>query len=160
MKVYLLRHGIAEDRSPSGTDAARRLTAEGEAEMRQVARGIRKLGLRFDVILSSPLVRARQTAEAVAREMDAEDRLTEEPRLASGARFGDFCAVLDDRKPGDRVLLVGHEPDLSSAISTFIGGGGVRMKKASLALVDLREVAAEGGELRWLLEAEQLSAVD
>jgi phosphohistidine phosphatase len=151
MRVYFLRHGIAEDRHPNGTDFDRRLTDEGIAEMEAVARGIHRLELRFDVILASPLVRARQTAEIVARELGAEAVLREARRLASGAGFGDLQHLLEGQPAKAHVLLVGHEPDFSGFVARLTGGGRVKMKKAGLACVDTAAVEPGAGELRWLL---------
>src|SRR5687768_492507 len=113
MKLFFLRHGIAEDRRSGFPDEQRRLTAEGIDEMRDVGQGMKALGLQFEAILTSPLTRARETAELAARALGQEDRLHEEPRLASGATFSAFEAALQGRSPRDSVLLVGHEPDLS-----------------------------------------------
>jgi phosphohistidine phosphatase len=169
MKLYFLRHGIAED-ADAGilswgvpavsemTDFNRRLTAEGLKEMRAVAQGMRKLELRFDVILASPLVRARQTAEIVARGLNAERRLQEEPRLACGCGFGPLVQMVDGHGPRAHVLLVGHEPDFSTLVHELTGGA-VRMGKASLACVDCPEVTRGGGELRWLLKADHLALI-
>ncbi len=160
MKLYFLRHGIAEDAVPPMRDAERKLTEEGIREMEGVGRGLQALGLDFDQILTSPLVRARETAEIAARALGREDRLRVCPNLASGARFGDLQRALEDLPSRSRVLLVGHEPDLSTLISDLIGGGAVRMKKASLAMVDAMHVEPDAGELRWLLTAEQLCLLD
>lgn len=159
MRLYFLRHGIAEDRHPGGSDHSRRLTPEGVEEMERVSRGMQALGLDFDLILTSPLTRARETAGIVARTLRAEECLREEPRLACGCRLGDLQSVLTHCAGKSRVLLVGHEPDFSTLASALTGGSRVRMKKASLACVatDLPEPGR--GELRWLLEAEQLGRI-
>lgn len=156
MKLYFLRHGIAEDRSADGSDAGRRLTSEGIEEMHRVAAGIRTLDLELTVLLASPLVRARETAEIVARTLDVPGKLREEPLLASGCDVQAIAHAVEELAPKARVLLVGHEPDFSEAISDLIGGGSVRMKKASLACVDWPTRRVGGGELRWLLTADQL----
>jgi phosphohistidine phosphatase len=124
--------------------------------MEAIARGMQELRVSFDRILTSPLVRARETAEIVARAYDVEDQLVEEERLASGSHFGDFQAVLKPFPPGAKILLVGHEPDLSGAVETLIGGGQVRMRKASLACVDCHSPQPGAGILRWLLDPDQL----
>jgi phosphohistidine phosphatase len=159
MRLYFLRHGIAEDRRPDLPDARRRLTSEGVEEMKNVARGMRALDLRFDALFTSPLARARETAEIVAEALKAEERLREEPLLASGCDFGDVAGALQGLPDRSHVLLVGHEPDFSALISDFIGGGAVRMKKAALACVDAPALRPGAGELRWLLNPEHLSRV-
>lgn len=156
MKLYFLRHGIAEDPRAGLPDARRALTPEGEAQMRAVGRGMEALGLRFDAILTSPLARARQTAEIAARELGQGERVREEPALASGAGLPDLARALEGQPETARLLLVGHEPDFSEMIGALIGGGSVRVKKASLACVEALRVRSGSGELRWLLKPEHL----
>lgn len=158
MKLYFLRHGIAEDGGPGLRDADRRLTAAGVEQMKAVARGIRQLGLEPDRILTSPLVRARQTAEHVAAELGAEGKLQVEPRLACGCDFSSLAAMLGGTAPKAKVLLVGHEPDFSSLIRALTGGE-VRVGKATLACVDCLNLRPGEGELRWLLKAEHLCRI-
>ena len=159
MKLYFLRHGAAEERRPDLPDADRRLTPEGIEEMRRVSAGLAALGLRLDAVLTSPLARARETAEMAAEALGLQDRVRIEKRLASGARPGDLQAALEDQPGNARLLLVGHEPDFSTLISTLIGGGRLRMKKAGVACVDLDRVEPGAGELRWLMEPGQLAQV-
>jgi phosphohistidine phosphatase len=157
MRLYILRHGVAEDRSPSQRDWDRRLTPAGIAEMRLAAAGMRRLGLRFDAVITSPLVRARETAELVIEGLANPPALQEDERLACGAGLGEYRTLLAPLPEKAHVLLVGHEPDCSRLIADLTGGE-VRMKKASLACVDAAGIAAGAGVLRWLLEAEHLAA--
>jgi phosphohistidine phosphatase len=159
MRLFFLRHGIAEDRAPGKSDFQRRLTEEGVAEMEAVGKGLRKLDLRLDLILTSPLVRARETAEIAAKALDLEQALKIEERLASGCGFSDLQQALSGVPDQARVLLVGHEPDFSELVGRLIGGGSVRVKKASLAFVDVDPVQPGHGCLRWLLEAEQMGRI-
>lgn len=159
MKLYFLRHGIAEDQSPTGRDADRRLTADGVFEMEAVARGMAALGLRFDSIRTSPRVRARHTAEIAATALELEALLTEAPALSYGCGLAELRELLTGVEAKARVLLVGHQPDLSLNIGALIGGGRVQMKKASLACVEVSRIEPGGGELRWLLHADQLARV-
>jgi phosphohistidine phosphatase len=154
MRLYFLRHGIAEDREIGETDFDRKLTPEGIEEMRRSAVGMKALGLKFDAVLSSPLVRARETAEIVGEALGLEVRLEE--ALASGAGMQDFARAVKGQPDKAHLLLVGHEPDFSETISALIGGGLVRMKKGALACVDARRMAPDEGELRWLLNPEHL----
>src|SRR5688572_22782487 len=121
MKLFFLRHGIAEDPRPGLGDSGRRLTAGGIEEMRGVGRGLRTLGLAFDAILTSPLPRARETAEIAAAALGLEDRLRVEDRLGCGCRFADLERLLRDQAPRGRVLLVGHEPDMSYLVGALTG---------------------------------------
>ncbi len=156
MRLFFLRHGDAEDRQPGRPDAARRLTPSGIQELELAARGMLGLDLRLDVILTSPLVRARETADIVARSLACEAHVQEVPALGGGCGLGDLQALLADQAPRARVLLVGHEPDFSTLVGTLIGGGHVRVAKASLACLDVQRVEPGGAELRWYLLAEHL----
>lgn len=153
MRVYFLRHGKAEDRAEwQGRDADRPLTPEGEEIMRREAEALRAMGLAPDVIVTSPLARARRTAEIVADGLGLSGRLVEDDRLAPGFDLDRLEQVFASRAPGARtVLVVGHEPDFSETVSALIGGGDVVMKKGGLARVDVAAPAAGGGRLEWLL---------
>jgi phosphohistidine phosphatase len=156
MKLYFLRHGIAQDHAPGLRDADRRLTPVGVDEMRGVGRGMAALDLRFDVILTSPLARARETAALAAEALGCPDAVREVRGLACGCGLDELATALAGQAHDARVLLVGHEPDFSELISLLIGGGAVRMKKASLAYVEAALLAPGACELRWLLNAAHL----
>ena len=150
MELYFLRHGIAADVGPDGSgDAGRPLTKEGIVKMQAAARGMRRLGLRLDALLSSPLVRAHETATIVAREIGLELQLADE--LAPGCDLARLDALLGEYRAAERVMLVGHEPDFSQLISTLTGGSLVQMKKGGLGRVDIDLLEAGAGTLIWLL---------
>ena len=152
MRVYFLRHGKAEDRAAwRGDDAARPLTAAGEKEMRREAKLLRAMDLALDLIVTSPLVRARRTAEIVADELGLGGRLVEDARLAPGFDVRRLEQVLAAHGPAESVMVVGHEPDFSATVAELIGGGDIVMKKGGLARVDVTAPAAGGGQLVWLL---------
>jgi phosphohistidine phosphatase len=159
LKLYFLRHGIAEDHSPTGRDADRRLTPEGITEMEAAAKGMAGLDLRLDVVLTSPKERARHTAEIAAAAMGISNRLRREPLLADSCGLDELRRALAGEAPSARVLLVGHQPDLSLNIGALIGGGRVQMKKASLAYLEVSRIEPGGAELRWLLHAAQLGRI-
>src|SRR5690349_2561607 len=120
MELYFLRHAIAADAGPDGMgDAARPLTKEGIAKMQAGARGMRRLGVKPDALLSSPLARARETAAIVARELELEMHLADE--LAPGCDAAQLFALLGEHRAAERVMLVGHEPDFSSLIGALAG---------------------------------------
>lgn len=152
MRVYFLRHGKAESRSAwRGADADRPLTSDGEEAMRREAKTLRAMELALDVIVTSPLERARRTAEIVADELGLRGRLVEDERLAPGFDVRRLEQLLAAHGPADAVMVVGHEPDFSATVAELIGGGDVVMKKGGLARVDLTAPVANGGELVWLL---------
>ena len=139
--IWFLRHGEAEDTEP---DFDRRLTSKGERQARDAGAALAALGVRIEVCLTSPKLRALDTAriacEALGVEVTVEERLT-------GGRFDplDLSAGLD------HVLLVGHEPDFSDAIAQLTGGR-VDMKKGGVAGVEDRA-------LRVLLRPKELRAI-
>jgi phosphohistidine phosphatase len=141
--LWLLRHGEAADGSP---DADRPLTDEGQAQSRAAGAALRVLGVNIDACLTSPKVRAADTAKLACAELDG---LTPqaEPRLAGGPFDGNALA----EGLGDDVMLVGHDPDFSMAIHRLTGAQ-VRLKKGGLAGV-------ERGELKVLLRPRELRAI-
>jgi phosphohistidine phosphatase len=140
--IWFLRHGDAEDGEP---DDERRLTDKGRRQAEAAGAALAALGIEPEVCLTSPKVRARDTA-TLACEALGDVEVVIEDRL----RGGDFDA-LDLAAGVDQVLLVGHEPDFSRAIAALIGGS-VDMKKGGLA-------AVEDGELRVLLRPREIKAI-
>lgn len=156
MELYFLRHADAEDPKPGQPDAERKLTAKGVKATKAEAAGMKKLGLKVDVILTSPFVRARQTADIVAEALGMGKPVPEE-HLASGCDLDGLAAALS-RHPGhDAVMVVGHEPDFSAMIGQLVGGAAIDLKKGGLALVRLKQVAPGAGTLCWLLTPEHLT---
>jgi phosphohistidine phosphatase len=166
MDVYILRHGPAEERGPEWPDDdARPLSAEGKAKTRGVASGIKALGVAPDAIYSSPLVRARQTAEIVAKTLSLTSRLHETGHLAPGGDPDALFAAIREATPGaDAVMLVGHEPDLGCLASRLLTGNAhgvdAPLKKAGLVRIEIDEPSAQGGgTLRWFLAPGHLRAI-
>src|SRR6267143_450320 len=116
MEIYILRHGIAVERGTPGykRDGDRPLTDEGVEKMRQIAKAMREMGLQFDVIFSSPYVRAKATADIVAEILGENVTLTDS--LLPEADLPELIDEINDEKP-QRVLLVVHESDLSALIA-------------------------------------------
>jgi phosphohistidine phosphatase len=140
--LWLLRHGDAADGSP---DAERPLTAKGEAQARAVGRALKAIGVELDACLTSPKVRAAETARLACEPLGVDPR--QEPKLAGGPFDAEALAA----GLGDNVLLVGHDPDFSMAVHALTGAQ-VRMKKGGLAGV-------EKGELKVLLRPSELEAI-
>src|ERR1035438_494590 len=126
MNLYILRHGIAVEPGTRGyeKDADRPLTPEGERKLSQIAEAMEALDLTFDLILSSPYLRARQTAEIVAEALKARKRLEFSDSLAPGGSTMKLVELLNClTPPPQNVLLVGHEPYLSGLVSLLASGG-------------------------------------
>lgn len=140
--IYLLRHGEAEE--GTGDDAARRLTPKGERQARAAGRALAALGIKLDACLTSPKVRAADTARLACEALGLEPEVTEELR---GGPF-DSVALASER---GEVLLVGHEPDFSSEVARLTGGR-VKLKKGGLAVID-------GTMLVALLQPRELAAI-
>ena len=163
MELYFLRHGKADDPGSRGgsDDFSRALTRKGIEEMQAEAEGLAQLGVRLDLILTSPLVRARQTAEVVAKRLGLKKELAETELLAPGCDLSKLHKMLEQHAKRDKIMLVGHEPDFSAMVGELIGGGAasVEMKKAGLAMIRVdRSVRPGGGVLRWLLSPRILRA--
>jgi phosphohistidine phosphatase len=157
LKLYFLRHGQAGNRQDwHGDDSERPLTAEGMKRLKREAAAIWKLGLSLDVIISSPLVRAFQTAEIVAKAADSTARVITDDRLAPGFGPKELTAILADHSGARGLLLVGHEPDFSETIGQVTGGGRITMKKGSLAYVEVEDPSSLEGALVWLIPPKAL----
>ncbi|HEV2724235.1 MAG TPA: histidine phosphatase family protein [Thermoleophilaceae bacterium] len=140
--IWLLRHGDAEDGSP---DAERKLTEEGEQQARAAGAALARLEVPLDACVSSPKVRARDTARLACASFAVE--VSEDDRLEGGPfDVGEVTTGL-----GDEVLLVGHDPDFSMAVHRETGAQ-VRMPKGGLAGIDR-------GELKVLLRPHELKAL-
>ena len=140
--IWLVRHAEAEDGSP---DAERKLTAKGEEQSRTVGAALACLGVKVECCVTSPKVRARETARLVCDALSLE--ITEDERLAGGP----FDAHELAAEFGEDVLLVGHEPDFSLAVHRMTGAQ-VRMSKSGV-------VAADKGELKVCLRPLELRAL-
>ena len=156
MILYFLRHGKAGSPRASDDDA-RTLTPKGEAALRDAAPLWRRLNLRPDVALSSPLPRALGTAARCCAPVAGSPTIDD--RLRPGADWGDLARAMADHPDARRVMFVGHEPDLSSAVALLTGASSVRMRKGGLACVEFYGVPEPGGgELAWLLDPDLYTA--
>ena len=164
MNVYILRHGIAAepDAETFANDAERPLTPEGECKLRQATKAMKALGLSFDLILSSPYLRARQTAEIVAKAFDARKQLEFTDTLAPGGSSKKLIELLSRRAPPPQdVLLSGHEPYLSELISRLLSGSehlAINLKKGSLCKLAIESLKhGRCASLEWLLTPKQMA---
>lgn len=160
MDIYILRHAIADDVSASGLDRDRVLTPEGIEKSRSSAKAMRKLGLEFDAIFSSPFARALQTAEIVAAELGCSKLIQTREVLGSGCR--PEAALEDLRKAAAgnaSVLVAGHEPMLSALVSILVSGSphlSITMKKGGLCKLTCVRPEPGSARLEWLLTSKHL----
>lgn len=164
MNLYLLRHGIAVEHGAPGypKDADRPLTPEGERKLEQIAEAMEALDLNFDVILSSPYVRARQTAEIIAEAFNARKKLEFSNSLACGGDTKELVDYLKRLQPmPQNVLLVGHEPYLSGLVSLLVAGTEsccVVLKKGGLCKLFIESLKhGRCAALAWLLTPKQMA---
>jgi phosphohistidine phosphatase len=145
MLLYFLRHGKADWPNWKTPDDERPLTKSGKREMREVAKFLRRLKVQPDVIVTSPLPRAAQTAEIAADYLKA--KLLEDDLLEPAFGTDDLQTLLK-RESADSVMIVGHEPSFTEVISELTGAS-VKLSKAGIALVEL-DPDSKKGRLLWL----------
>ena len=166
MKLLLIRHAIAEEREEfarSGEpDDLRPLTAEGRKKMKRAARGLREVAADIDVLATSPLTRAAQTADVIGKEYGDLPAVTVDALTPTSdpEAFVSWLQRLDDAQC---VAAVGHEPHISSLAAFLITGNGRglgEMKKGAAMMLEFAgEIAAGAAELRWFLTPGQLRAI-
>jgi phosphohistidine phosphatase len=160
MEIWILRHAKAEEGGPGTPDEKRELIAGGHETMRSVARAIARLEPKLDAIFTSPLVRARQTAEPVARALSLEDKLIESDALVPDA---DPKAILREigKRGLSRAMVVGHMPHLGRLLGYLLTGRpdtAIEMKKAALARIEFDgDSPRPPGTLTFLLTSKELS---
>jgi phosphohistidine phosphatase SixA len=150
VELYLLRHAHAGDAAAwPGDDDLRPLSEKGRRQAGRLGDLLAQVGFAPDVVLTSPLLRARETAEAVAGSLDV--RVRPDSRLGGPLDLAALDLILSDAGDPVRPLLVGHNPDFSELVSALVGAP-VPMRKGALARIDVtRPLEPGAGELRWLL---------
>lgn len=167
MNLYILRHGIAVERGAPGfkTDADRPLTPKGRRQLGPIAAAMKSMSLDFSLILSSPFLRARQTAEIVAKSLKLKNRLAFSDALTPDGDPKALVRELNELKPvSENVLLVGHEPYLSRFIAHLISGGEnieIDFKKGGLCKLEA-DLLRSGrcARLAWLLTPKQMKLMN
>jgi phosphohistidine phosphatase len=165
MELYILRHGEAGKRQSVGSkDSERALTVTGEQEVEKIAEALQELGVTFDFVATSPLKRAYQTAEVVARALKVKKgRMEGWSELKPEGKRPELYRRLSQFKQGSSILVVGHEPYLSTMIGEIVFGnsaGNIILKKSGLARIGITSFRPNiKGELRWLLTPKLLKNV-
>ena len=156
-RLYLLRHADAGDPEAwTGPDDARPLSGKGEKQSRRLGKLLASTGFAPSVILSSPKLRARQTAEILAAELGREVAIDD--RLAFGLDAVAVEAILFDAGEPEEPVLVGHDPDFSDLTAWLIGAPSFAMKKGALVRIDtVRPISRASGTLRWLVPPDLLA---
>ena len=157
MRIYLVRHSEAVDRVPPMPDAARSLSARGRVSFREMARRFRDAGGRPTRIVTSPFIRAVQTAEILSETVRYVGDVVVDPRLSPGFDVAGLRSVLDDCPSEREIAFVGHEPDLGDILTRLLSlSQGYAMRKGAIAALDL---PIPGGTpragLAWLLTGER-----
>ena len=157
VSLHLLRHADAgEPGAWQGDDAARPLSDKGVDQAERVSRHLARLGFETDAILSSPRLRALQTAEILGAALGVKVRV--EDRLAGSLDLRRVATILRDAGNPRKSVLVGHDPDFSELLAELVGAPTMTMSKGAIARIDLAEgIAAGSGVLRWLLPPDLVS---
>jgi phosphohistidine phosphatase len=155
MDLYVVRHGIAIDREDPKcpAEAERYLTEEGVAKTRQAARGLLAAGATADLLVSSPYVRAVQTAEIFANVLDyPKGKIRQSQALLPGSEAAQIFRELSKEKQASSVFLFGHAPHLDELIAAALGAKHpvTSLKKAGVAFLELKRLTPPGGQLVWL----------
>jgi phosphohistidine phosphatase len=153
VRIYILRHGIAEEAARGGSDAARALTAEGKQKLRTVLERARDAGVRPAIILTSPLKRALETAEIAAAVLDVKRELMTTNALSPSSTPQRVWNEIRAQHT-DRVLIAGHEPLLSQVVGFLLGCPALQLDLKKGALVSLNVETGESGPrgtLKWVL---------
>lgn len=164
MNLYLLRHGLAVEPGTHGCkkDSDRFLTIEGRRKLADIAKAMKEMELSFDLILSSPFVRARQTAEIVADTLNCRNRLEFCDLLVPDGTPRDLVAALR-RRSFEEGLLVGHEPLLGNLASFLVSGSTtcwLQLKKGGLCKLGIEKLkSGRCARLEWLLTPRQMAAM-
>jgi len=153
-ELYVIRHGIAEERGEKWPDDTKRpLTEEGMTRFRRAARALARLGVEVDVVLTSPLVRTRQTADIFAAAFSPHPAIVNVDSLAPDGSATAFLAELDKYSKKKRIAIVGHEPGVGDLAGRLAGmRREMEFKKGAIARIDVETLPPKGpGMLRWFL---------
>jgi len=154
MKIYIFRHGIADDAHAGQSDSERSLTPEGKKKLRNVLRAAHAADIAPSLIFTSPYRRAVQTAEIAAEVLDYKGEMLRTKALEPGSHPRAVWDEIRAHKDEPEILLVGHEPLFSSLTSYLLGCPNLQIdfKKGALACLEIDRFTADPhGALRWML---------
>ncbi|RPJ69761.1 MAG: phosphohistidine phosphatase SixA [Acidobacteria bacterium] len=159
-RIYIVRHAIAAERGNAyPDDRLRPLTPAGIERFRKVVRGLAWLDVRVDRILTSPLVRARQTADILAENLPGKPQVIETDALVPGATYDELRTHMAEFSRCSSVALVGHEPDIGHVAARLLGlRHPLAFKKGGVCRIDMETLPPAGpGELRWFVPPRMLA---
>ena len=162
IELYLIRHGVAEERGEAWPDDAKRpLTQDGMSKLRKSARALKNLGVVLDVIVTSPLVRTRQTAEIFAAGLDPHPHVVTAESLEPGGAVAAVLSDLEKQAKRGHIALVGHEPGIGELAARLVGTRhAIPFKKGAVCRIDVEGLPSPGpGDLRWFLTPKILRAI-
>jgi phosphohistidine phosphatase len=154
LELYLVRHGIAAERGPEYPDDSKRpLTSRGIAALRKEAKALNRLGVSFDVIITSPFARARQTADVLAESLSGKPAVVTSDALVPAGTPAAVIQEIVRHQRKARIALVGHEPNLGELAGRLIGARSpITFKKGGICRMDFDVLPPKAlGQLRWLL---------
>ena len=154
LELYLIRHGVAEERGDKYPDDSKRpLTGQGMSRLRKEARALDTLGVTFDQIITSPLVRTRQTADVFAEVMKGKPPVASADALAPAGTATAVLQELGKYMRKGRIALVGHEPNIGELAARLIGAREpLAFKKGAVCRIDFEVLPPKGhGQLRWFV---------
>jgi phosphohistidine phosphatase len=159
LELYLIRHGLAAERGPEYPDDSKRpLTSRGIAALKKEARALNELDVTFDVIVTSPLVRARQTADVLAEALKGKPPVNTSDALTPAGTPAAVVQEITKRARRGKIALVGHEPNISELAARLIGARSpIPFKKGGVCRIDFDVLPPKGlGTLRWMLPPRML----
>lgn len=154
MEIYILRHGIAEEGQAGGRDSDRRLTPAGKEKLRTVLRLATQGGVKVEIILTSPYIRAAETADIAADELGYKEKVLTTDALLPESEPKAIWEEIRVHRDAASILLAGHEPMLSRLMAYLLAAPTleVDMKKGALVRIDVQQFGpAPRGVLRWML---------
>jgi phosphohistidine phosphatase len=159
LELYLIRHGVAAERGPEYPDDSKRpLTGSGMSKLRQAAKALNALDVGFDLIITSPLVRTRQTADIVAETLSGKPAVTTSDSLAPAGTPAAVMQELAKHARKARIALVGHEPNLGELAARLVGARSpIEFKKGAICRIDFDVLPPKGlGRLQWFVTPRML----
>jgi len=160
--LYVVRHAIAAERGDEFPDDAKRpLTAHGTSRFRKVAKGLAELDVEVDLVLSSPLVRARQTADILSQQLRGRPPVVETAALAPGGAYQDLLAELGRHARMGGIALVGHEPGIGEIAARLVGcPNSFEFRKGGVCRIDVEELPPSApGRLCWFAPPKLLAGL-